>query len=629
MQKQRCRGERLFIFREGVFMATKKRSYHTQRDFFLVLFKHKRVIAVVTATLLLAALLACIFLEPVYEASSKLLVQSSSSDTAPEADHELSSTIEVAVALLTSRFIIEKVIQDIGPERLYPGISRPSLFSKLSPGEKAMLRFRDSLTVRRGAIIHILFQHRDPLLAAEAVNKLVERCLEHYRAARRQHEKYAFFKEQLALMEKKLQESQNELGLFRNENNISSIQKQKSLLLLQISDMEVELGKVRAEITQQESLADAAPKRPEVLSEIHNKLAALRSKEKKLNQQITQYRLDLGLLDKAETRLNELERQVKLDEENYLLYAKKTEEARIASAMDEQKLAHFSVLEPALPPIVPVRPQKVLLMLAALLCGPVAGIILALLKEYFTHTFDTVEDIPVILGCGAPAALPELSPPAVSVAAQFLYPEPMIEQCLRLSYALVHSLPEAASRCVLFTGASEKVGTSTALVAFGCALARHGSRVILVDANLRAPLLHRLCSCEDAGGLTDALTAGVPFQDTIKTTAQEGLCVVPAGAVTENPSLLFPHDRCRVFFQYLREHADWVLVDTPPVTLYNDASLLAGSVDGAVLVIRAGTTRWEVAQSAVTWLNQYHLRLLCALLVRHHKYIPEWLYRRL
>ena len=318
-------------------MAVKKRSYHTLRDFLFVLFKQQRVVAGVFIAVLAAAAAVCVTLDPVYEASAKLLVVIPGAEHAAD-ENTRSALIDIAADMLTGRFLIEKVVQDIGPAQLYPNSGGRS------PAEQAVLRVHDSLAVRKGPVIHVVFAHRDPARAAEVVNRLVERFQDQYLAARRQQHKYEFFKEQLALMEKRLQESQNQLGLFRNENNISSIQKQKSLLLLQISDMEVEIGKTRAEITQQEDLA-AAGKGPNERARIQNTLAALRSKEKKLSQQITRFRLDLGLLDKAETRLNELERQVKIDEENYLLYAKKTEEARIASAMDDQKLATFSVIE--------------------------------------------------------------------------------------------------------------------------------------------------------------------------------------------------------------------------------------------------------------------------------------------
>lgn len=599
------------------------------RDVFLVLFKHKMLIAGVFLVAIAVALLACALLDPVYEASSKLMAHTPPGVTTAEGDSGVSSSVDVAVEMLSGRFLIEQVIKEIDVEKIYPDIKRPSLFSKLTPLERAVLRFRENLSVRRGPIITVLFQHSDPVIAADVVNRLVERFLDQYLSARRQHQKYEFFKEQLALMEKKLQDSQRELGLFRNENNISSIQKQKSLLLLQISDMEVELAKTRAEIGQQEDLAETSAKNPRELSEIQAKLAALRSKEKKLVQQITQYRLSLGQLDKAETRLNELERQVKIDEENYLLYAKKTEEARIASAMDEQKLANFCVIEPSLPPIRPVRPNKILLLFAAVLIGAGAGIVLALLREYLTHTFDTAEDVTAVLGSAAPAALPELSPAELGRAAQFHYPDDTIEQCMRVYHHLVRSLPDRISRSIIFTGAADRVGTSSALLAMGCALVRHGNKVLLIDANLRAPVLHRLCSCDDAAGLSDVLTNGLSLQDVVKKTPLDNLMLVPAGTLTENPALLLRQDRCRDLFCNARDLAEWILVDTPAVNMFNDAALLEGIVDGAVLVIRAGVTRWQVARSAAARLQQYNLKLLCALLTRHKKHIPDWIYRRL
>jgi len=616
-------------------MVTKKRSYHTLRDFFLVLFKHKSFVLVFFLLAFVSSILACFLISPVYEASSKLLVKNSVKDgigdTGAGAQKNLGTEaiIDTAVEMLTSRFLIEKVIRDIGVTTIYPGIGGTSLFNRLSPLDHATLQFRDSLLIRKGNVIEVRFRHQDPALAAAVVNKLIERFLDHYLSVQQQNQKYNFFKEQLALMEKKLQESQKELGLFRNENNISSIQKQKSLLLLQISDMEVDRGKTRAEISEQEGLAESLKKSPDARADIQQKLAALQGKEKKLNQQITQYRLELGLLDKAETRLSELERQVKIDEENYLLYAKKTEEARISSAMDEQKLVNFSIIEPALPPISPIKPNKPLIVFIALLLGCAGGILLAFVSEYFTHTFDSTDDIEDIITCPAPASLPELTAAERDMLAGYRVCEEMAEECTRLKYHLERALPDKSCRIILFAGAKEREGASCALFAFGLTLAGHGSSVLLIDANLRKPALHRLCAVDQAGGFADAIKGKTAADSVIKTTAVDKLRVIASGAPPQNPAALLHEDHCGLLLRQAQAQADWVLVDAPPINAHNDAEALAGRVDGAVMVVEAGKTRWEVALSAVNQLRKYNMRILAVLLTRHRRYIPEWLYRRL
>jgi capsular exopolysaccharide synthesis family protein len=616
-------------------MITKKRSYHTLRDFFLVVFKHRRVVLDFFLLAFVSSVIACFVMSPVYEAASKLLVKNSGRDISADAGAggqkslETGAVIDTAVEMLTSRFLIEKVIQDIGVTVIYPGIGGAGLFDKLSELERAILRFSDNLDVRKGNVIEVRFQHRDGALAAAVVNRLVERFLDHYLSVHQQNQKYSFFKEQLALMEQKLQDAQKELGLFRNEQNISSIQKQKSLLLLQISDMEVDLGKTRGEISQQESLAESLKKSPESRPEIQQKLVALQSKAKKLQQQITQYRLELGMLDKAETRLNELERRVRIDEENYLLYSKKTEEARISSAMDEQKLVNFSIIEPSLPPISPIKPNKPLIIFVALLLGCAGGILLAFVSEYFTHTFDNPGDIEDIINCPAPASLPELTAAERAMLAACTISETMAEQCTRLKYHLERAVPDTSRRVILFNSAKEREGTSHALFAFGLALAGQGSSVLLIDANFRNPVLHRLCGLDPDDGLSDAIRSRAPARSVIRTTPVENLRLIAAGTPPQNPAAVLHEEHCGLLLGQAREQADWVLLDAPPVNVHNDAGPLAARVDGAVLVVKAGKTRWEVALSTVNQFRKFNLRLLAVLLTRQRRHIPEWLYKHL
>ena len=109
-----------------------------------------------------------------------------------------------------------------------------------------------------------------------------------------------------------------------------------------------------------------------------------------------------------ELKLKELERQVTLNEENYQLYVKHMEEARISDAMDNQKIANISVVEPALPPIKPVKPKKLLNILLSIILGGFAGLGVAFSSEYFSHSFNNSEDVKQHLGLKVLASIPEM-----------------------------------------------------------------------------------------------------------------------------------------------------------------------------------------------------------------------------
>lgn len=616
-------------------MSTKKRSYHTVRDFLFVIFKHQAFIVLFFLAVVICAVVASFLMTPVYEAASKLLVINAAGPVSSKDEYSLTQKavkdeiiIDTAVEILTGRYLTEKVINEMGVKTIYPQLERKTLFGNLSKLQRAILKLKEDVTVNKGNLIEVKFQHRDPSIAARVVNKLIEDFLDYYLVVQKQHQKYSFFKEQVELTENKLFESQKSLGLFRNSNKISSISKQKSLLLLQISELEIERSRGRAEISEQEALAAGAKKSSAEVKDVRNRLISLRSKVKKLNQLITQYKLELNRLDKTETRLRELERQVNLDEGNYLLYAKKLEEARITSAMDEQKIINFSVIEPALPPIIPIKPQKVLIITVSVILGCIGGLLLAFVLEYFSHTFDNMWEMEETLGCTAIASFSELNKQEIGMALQFKTPDHIVKECDRIKHHILKTLPEK-NRTVLFSSSKEKEGTSTVLFNFAVTLAAAGEKVLLVDANLRAPVLHAFFKVDNTNGLSDVLVGRVPVDNVIQNTQIENLMLISAGTSQPNPLVLFQSEYFEALSREIKTRADWVLFDSPPINAYNDACVLASKTDGFIMVVKAGKTRWQVANSAVNQIKQWDAKISGAVLNSKKMHIPDWLYKKL
>jgi len=610
-------------------MNTKRRSYHTLRDILFVLFKHRLLMLCFLLILVAAAGISSLLLTPMFMASAKLLVNPhdklvSGQPGLPSGQGATQATIDAAVEMLSGRHLAEKVINTITPAVLYPETARLPGDGQTLGLENALALFQKSLTIRTGNIIEVCFLHQDPELAARAVNTLIDEFLEYYLTVQKQDQRYEFFKNQVDVIMTRLQQSQNELGLFRNENNISSIQKQKSLLLLQISDLEVELAKIRADMSEQENMAQGTA----AAADTQRRIVALRSKEKKLQQHITQYRLELARLDRADTRLQELERQVKVDEENYLLYSKKMEEARIASAMDAQKLVHFSIIESAQKPLTAVRPHKIILISLAVLFGCVGGLLLAFVSEYFTHTFDHGDDIESILSSTAIACIPDLPSAEMEQLHRLQLSERLLDTTSRIQHYLERMLP-GPTRAVLLCGPSRNEGTSTLLLCLGLTLARSNARVVMVDANLRQPSLHACLHVPAAGGFADLLAGDATADAVIRETPVANLRLITAGNQQVKPGTLLQTHRLGTVLHELRAQADWVLFDSAPINIYEDAGMLGARLDGVVMLVKAGKTRWEAALSALARLKHCNARMLGAILSMQKLYIPGWLYNLL
>ena len=155
---------------------------------------------------------------------------------------------------------------------------------------------------------------------------------------------------------------------------------------------------------------------------------------------------------------------------------------------------------------------------------------------------------------------------------------------------------------------------------------RSGEAVVLVEGNLRAPVLAHRTGVTAPAGFTE-FALGDEFMSTIvKDGLQDGVSLMPASS--ENmPLPLLRNAAPRL--SGLRQKFRHVLVDLPPVLQFPDATLLGSALDGVVLVIEAEATRWDVAQRAARRLEAGGVKLLGAVLNKKPRVIPNWLHRML
>jgi uncharacterized protein involved in exopolysaccharide biosynthesis len=193
-------------------------------------------------------------------------------------------------------------------------------------------------------------------------------------------------------------------------NKVSELKMQEEKLLGSYNEQSIPVVKIRQEIARAKQLLEKEEKtyHGKAVSSISQNISALKAKETSQQQHLTTYQAELNKINSAEMRLGELERQVKINEDNYQLYLKKMEEARISNAMDSQKLANISVVDPALPPLKPVKPKILLNIILSILLGGFASIGLAFSLEYFSHTFNKPEEVEQQASLKVLAAIPSI-----------------------------------------------------------------------------------------------------------------------------------------------------------------------------------------------------------------------------
>jgi succinoglycan biosynthesis transport protein ExoP len=265
----------------------------------------------------------------------------------------------------------------------------------------------------------------------------------------------------------------------------------------------------------------------------------------------------------------------------------------------------FSVIEPAEAPAAPSSPRWKFNLAAGLLSGMVAGVALSLVLEYVDPTLRGVRDLEGV------TRLPVLA--SIPFGIRWKYPPPPVSPDYRLlATKLQTSMQEQQRKSVLFTSARPEEGNTTVSTYTAMAMAQAGARVLLLDANLNRPDLHKLFNIPLAPGLYNFISSngarpGRPLieasPDAIQASPVPRLSVLTAGTKMSDPSELLASAEMRQFLDYLETQWDVIVIDGPSMSTSAGSGVIAPLVDGVVLVAAEGQASSKSVEESVTELN--------------------------
>jgi non-specific protein-tyrosine kinase len=284
---------------------------------------------------------------------------------------------------------------------------------------------------------------------------------------------------------------------------------------------------------------------------------------------------------------------------------------RIAEA---QATNNVVIAKPANVPLTPIRPRTMTNVLLAVVAGALLAIGAAFLVEYLDDTVKSPDDVTRLTGLstlGAIARLKDAGSQRQLIAwLQTKAPETEAYRTLRTN--IQFSSVDKPIRTLLVTSSGPSEGKSTTAANLAVVMAQTGQKVILVDTDLRRPVIHKTFSVPNNVGITTSLLAGEDADLTAYTqpTEIENLSVLTSGPIPPNPSELLGSRRMAHVVEQLSKAADLVIFDTPPVLVVTDASVLGRQVDGVVLVADAGGTREQALAQTVNELRKTGANLL-------------------
>jgi capsular exopolysaccharide synthesis family protein len=276
---------------------------------------------------------------------------------------------------------------------------------------------------------------------------------------------------------------------------------------------------------------------------------------------------------------------------------------------------NISILEVAQAERDPTKPQKARIAALGLILGLMLGVAVAFVRELLDQRLRSVEEIRAILDVPVLGVVPHMpsSNPANLNRGMTVHLEPMSEiaEAYRtVRTAVYFGVPDGEAKRILVTSPAPGDGKSTSASNLACAMAQAGQRVVLVDCDFRRPTQHKIFGLDDKVGLSSVLAGRAKLADASRTTAVEGLDVIPCGPLPPNPAEILNSQAFAELLDTLAKQYDHVVIDSPPVMPVTDARILGALCDLTVLVLRAEKSTRKFTEHAREALLSVGARIL-------------------
>jgi capsular exopolysaccharide synthesis family protein len=320
--------------------------------------------------------------------------------------------------------------------------------------------------------------------------------------------------------------------------------------------------------------------------------------------------------NKKEMDYKKFAREEENNQRLFELVLKRTKELDLSSML---RVNNIRILDPAKIINAPIKPKVQTNLSLALVLGLIAGVGLAFFIEYQDRSIKGHADIEA-LGLsflGIIPSIPAGNPTDPGSRDLYLHRQPkstVAECCRTIRTNLLFLSPDKPIKRMVVTSAGPQEGKTTTLINIGVALAGGGSRVLLVDTDMRRPRLHKSFGVSNELGLSNLIVNEGSLESAVKSTEVPGLFVLPSGPVPPNPAELLHTARFKEIAQKLGEQYDRVLFDSPPVGAVTDPLVLANAMDGTLLVLKMFRTNRDMAERAIKSLLDANARILGAVL---------------
>ncbi|MFH1075483.1 MAG: polysaccharide biosynthesis tyrosine autokinase [Pseudomonadota bacterium] len=289
----------------------------------------------------------------------------------------------------------------------------------------------------------------------------------------------------------------------------------------------------------------------------------------------------------------------------YELLLKKMQEASLSSGIN---VSNVNIVDGAIIPKAPIKPRKALNMILAIIMGLFSGIAAAFFVEYMDDSIKTPEDVGNILKMPFLGFVPSVD----KKNALYVSSDPksiVIESYRTIRTSIMLSSAEKSPQVVLITSAVPAEGKTTTTANLATVMAQMGGKILVIDADMRRPSLHKIFNLDNSAGLSNAIAEHTT--PSIKAIPNfSNLDFLAAGTMSPNPLELVSSMRMKELLNDLRGRYDHIIIDSSPLMAVSDSRVLSSLADGVVLVIWGGVTSRDVISKASQLLTSVNSKIM-------------------
>ncbi len=508
--------------------------------------------------------------------------------------------------------------------------------------------------VRLSRVVKVQVENADPQLAARIANTVAQTFIALNLERRLESSSYAknFLEEQLALAKARLEESERKLQAFARSRNILTLDEKTNVVNQTFVEYSAALSKAEQDLIRIESEYEAIRSRPDtakqvlesrtiesykaqrakldaeyqenakiykddfpkmrqlkaqmddldakinaevqgILTSVKNQLDTARRQEALIRTRLQETRAQIVSGQEQGVDFNLFKREVDTNRELYNGLLQQVKEVGVAGGVETNNV---QVVDKAQVPLFPHKPKIPLNAAIGLVAGLVLGLALIFLMESFDDSIKFADEVEKMLSVPLLGVIPKIKGAASKGNLALLAhndPRGHIAEAYRsVRTALQFSTSEGAPRRLVITSTTKNEGKSTTSLALAINFAQLGSRVVLIDADMRNPTVHKFLSLGNNFGLSNYLSGNHPEQSLLRPTDVQNLYVMTAGPIPPSPVDLLTGPRLGQLMDLLQaEGAEYIIFDGPPVLGLADAIVLGNQVHSVLYVAQASQTR--------------------------------------